>query len=365
MELGDAVAEVLRLQQSYSSANTDDMKRRGDLIRNVIPASLEQLRHTLAQAIDLDEGSLLIEGRDGTGRKSGVPWVRFASKALSPSATTGWYVVLLHRRDGTGVYLALAHGSTQFQGGSLIARSDEELARLVAWGRATLSDRLIGNPSLVSEVRLGTKAPLAVAYEKSCVSAFYYPASSLPEESVLLRDMMVLADMLGRLYRAERLGQMPLSGNPDIRDAGEAVAEISRPSRDRAGQGFALTALERRAIEVRAMRVASTHLQELGFNIKDVSATESFDLLASRGSQVVSVEVKGTTGGLGAILLTSNEVELHKREYPENALLVVHGIELTERDGNPVASGGTLKMWMPWLVDDGRLRGLTYAYQLH
>lgn len=359
-----AVAEVLELQAAYSSSNTSEMGRRGDLIRNVIPVSWEQCRPALVQATGLKNEDLLIEGRDGTGLKSRVPWVRFASKAASPSATAGWYVVLLHRRDGAGAYLALAHGSTQFDGGAFIARSDEELARLMAWGRAALSERLAIDPTLVYEVRLGAKATLALAYEKSCLAAYYYPMASIPSDAAIQRDMLVLADLLGRLYRAERLGLAPHSPSPDVRDADEAINGIAKPSAPSIGQGFTLTAPERRAVEIRAMGLASAYFQSKGFSIKDVSATESFDLLATQGSQVVSVEVKGTTGSVSAILLTSNEVELHKREYPENALVVVHGIELTHRGEAILASGGSIEIWMPWLVDDDRLKGIAFKYSL-
>ncbi|WP_115861843.1 MrcB family domain-containing protein [Lysobacter silvisoli] len=364
MDLRSAVAEVIGLQALYSSSNTDDMKRRGALIRKAIPNALSQIQPLLAESAGVEIGDLLIEGRDATGMKAQIPWVRFGSRKASPRATVGWYVVLLFGQAGAGAYLALAHGSTQFRHGAFVPRSDEELSQLMAWGRARLSRSLPNDPRLVPNVKLGSVGALARSYEKSCVVAYQYSAAELPDDAGLQRDMTTLAGLLRQLYDAERLGQTPSATDPSVRDAEEAGAVISRPTSTQGGQGFALSADERRAIELRAMRLATTRLQELGFRVEDVSKMGSFDLLATRGDETVRVEVKGTTGNLGAILLTANEVQLHLKAYPANALMVVHGIELVERDGSPLAVGGTLQSWMPWALDIDLLKGITFKYQL-
>jgi len=364
MDLREGLSSVLALQARYTSKNNADMELRGHLIRDVIPDRLAELRTSLAEAADLEASDLSIQGKDGVGRKSEVPWVRFASKEKSPSATVGWYVVWLFRRDGAGVYLALAHGSTTFNGGSLIARSDEDLSTLMKWSRASLGPGLLANPGLVSRVHLGSTGALALAYEKSCVTAFYYPAQSLPNELDLARDALTMAGLLGRLYGAEKFGQTPLSPSPEVRDAETAVTEIARPNAALPGQGFALTGPERKAVELHAMKLAIEHLESLGHTVKDVSASESFDLLAKNNGVELKVEVKGTTGGLGAILLTSNEVELHKQASPANALIVVHSIILSDLYGMPHASEGKLRLWMPWVIDERRLRSITFSYQL-
>lgn len=362
MALGSAIQEVLSLQPKYSSVNTDEMRRRGELIRHAIPNEIAQIRGDLAKAAGIKFSDLLIEGRDGTGLKAEVPWARFASQEASPSATTGWYVVWLHRGDGSGAYLTLAHGSTQLNAGALIARSDVELAQLMDWSRSVLSNELVKHPQLTTSVQLRTKGKLAAAYEKSCVAAFFYPAQQLADDSKLRQDMLVMAGLLGRLYEAERLGLTPLSQNPEVRDAIEAVAVIARPLASNA-HGFALTAMERRAVELRAMAVATHCLEQLGYGVKDVSSRQSFDLQATRSGETVKVEVKGTTGTADSILLTKNEVELHKIEFPNNALIVVHSIRLT-KGAIPVATDGTLKLWHPWTIEEGRLRGITFIYQL-
>lgn len=87
--------EVMALQLAYSSENTPEMARRGALIRHTIPNELMSLSVQLRAALgDVGDDSAA-EGRDGTGRKTFVPWVRWHSRSRSPSAQRGWYLVYL------------------------------------------------------------------------------------------------------------------------------------------------------------------------------------------------------------------------------------------------------------------------------
>jgi len=361
MGLQDSIAEVIGLQGQYTSKNTDVMRRRGLLIRHEIPKAATAVVPYLAQRMRVSPQDLVLEGRDGVGLKSEVPWVRFASKTSSPKATAGWYVVLLFKRDGSGVYLSLAHGSTQFVNGALIARSDDELERLMTWSRRLLANDVAQDSRLVDTVSLASIAPLALAYEKSCVASYFYPLTDLPPDEALFADMLTMADFLGRLYDAEQQGQSPLSASPEVRDALEAATGIASPAKQ--GQGFALTSMERRAVERRAMEVAASYLRACGYSVLDVCLTESFDLVASRSDETLKVEVKGTTGSPTSILLTRNEVELHKGSFPNNALIVVHSIFL-DKGASPIASGGELVAWQPWSIDESHLRPITYLYEL-
>lgn len=360
MSLVIAIGEVLSLQPMYLSSNTPEMQRRGRLIRQEIPHEIGEVRGPLAKAMGIDVTDLLIEGRDGTGLKAEVPWVRFAYRERSPSATTGWYVVWLHRRDGAGVYLTLAHGSTTFVSGALVARSDIELSSLMEWGRRALGSELASQTRLITKIDLASKAPLALAYEKSSLAAFYYPAVALPTDSEAISDMLLLATLLGRLYEAERLGQTPLSVSPDIVDAEKATTAIAKPSRN-TGQGFNLTSTERIAIERHAMSIVTAHFEAKGYAVKDVSRNEPYDLLATRGKESLIIEVKGTTSSPSSILLTKNEVRLHQTCYPRNALAIVYGITLS-KGAAPQAFGGTLSVTQPWLLESDRLTALSFSY---
>ena len=128
------------------------------------------------------------------------------------------------------------------------------------------------------------------------------------------------------------------------------------------GQGRGLSGAERRLVENAAMHRAKQWLKEKGFEFQDVHATESCDFRGQlRGVEWV-IEVKGTTGGPRSIILTANEVDLHRRSHPRNALLIVHGIQLSKDRSE--ASGGDLIALEPWTLKESCLTPICYEYRL-
>lgn len=148
-----------------------------------------------------------------------------------------------------------------------------------------------------------------------------------------------------------------------IADAEQEIEVVANPRRPgRRGQGFGLSAAQRRAIEIQAVAVATSHLESDGWVVEDVGATRSYDLHATKGSTYLIVEVKGTTSLGESVLLTHNEVQTHRDNYPNTALMVVKGIALTESNGSPVASGGTLAVHQPWKPEAKDLQPLSFRY---
>ncbi|WP_082919564.1 MrcB family domain-containing protein [Sphingobium sp. EP60837] len=291
----------------------------------------------------------------------------FLSASRSPSAQNGWYCVYLFRSDGSGVYLALAHGSTSFLNGMFVPRADGQLADLLTWARTTLGDALLRDPRVQSKIDLGEgPGKLAKPYEKSTVAGIWYPADNLPDEAQLTADAVMFAGLLGQLYCAQDQRRMPGEIAPEIIEAVEAVDEIAKPlmGRSRAGQGRGLSGPERQAVERRAMELAKSILEREGFTVEDHSATASYDFLASKNGCKTVVEVKGTTGGLGPIMLTANEVTLHQSGTINNALFVVHSIDLDRHGPQPIASGGTVHRLQPWRLNPDQLKPMAFEYAL-
>lgn len=162
----DELVEVITLQRSYSSENTPAMQRRGVLVRQVLRDELKRVSSRLKAALGPHGEDLGSQGRDGTGQKALIPWRRFFSSAKSLSAQMGWFCVYLFDAAGTGVYLALQHGSTNLVEGEYRPRPPENLARLVAWGREVLAPVIRSNPTLVQPMAL-QREDLAGAYERS------------------------------------------------------------------------------------------------------------------------------------------------------------------------------------------------------
>jgi MrcB-like, N-terminal domain/Domain of unknown function (DUF3883) len=354
---------VLDLQLEHSSLNTPAMQERGVLIRNSIPDWLRERETELRQSFNGFSWQLAVQGKDGTGPKSYVPWVRLYNPIFSPSAQLNWYVVYLFRPDGEGVAICLSHGSTRWDGSTFKPRSATEAAELMKWCRGLLGleAQVVG---MAEGIDLGAHG-LAPAYETTTAFSKMYWRNAIPDADTLLRDCKEALGLLGRVYRQVELGRAPHSLLPEEVEAATKIEEIARPTSSfvrKTGQGLGLTPKERRLVEERAMEIASEWLDDNGFEWRDVHKNRSFDFLAHKDGTEYVVEVKGTTGSPSSIILTKNEVEVHRTKHPLNMLLLIHGIELTE--DRQRASGGVVHCMHPWEIADTQLQPMSYRYLL-
>ncbi|QUR68158.1 protein NO VEIN domain-containing protein [Mycobacterium spongiae] len=167
--------------------------------------------------------------------------------------------------------------------------------------------------------------------------------------------------LLQQLGLADLGSTTDVGRSPEVADAIAAVESVSNPRRM---FGTRLTAAQKTAIEERAVQVTRDCLEdEFGYSTKDVGNTESYDVHATKGQEFVKVEVKGTTTDGAEVVLTSNEVDLHRAEHPNNALAVVRNITLDRSGDQPAATGGELVLSMPWEVDKGELTPIVYKYR--
>lgn len=354
------LAQICALQPRYSSSNTPEMQERGRLVRTELVAELRSRLTELRSAFDPAFDDLDVDASDGIGRKTEAPWARIFSKAMSPNPRSGFYLVIHFAADGSAVFVTVGCGGTIWSGGDLRAVSDEELIRRTSWARGVVQERWGSIAPFDSEMRLGAKASLPKTFEKATAFAFRIPVMQLGTTDIhyLLHSA---AERLAEIYRAQ-LDQRDVA--PGEQDSA-SIAEISNPLKRRSGkQGLGLTAAERRAVELRAMELAVTHLTQLGYRCSDRSATESFDLLAANAKQTLKVEVKGTTSEFcDSVLMTRNEVELHRNEKGQTGLVVVYGIRLKKGASDPEASGGSVEALLCWDIDEWRAEPV--AYQLH
>ena len=110
------------------------------------------------------------------------------------------------------------------------------------------------------------------------------------------------------------------------------------------------------------MSVTKSYLVELGYEVTDTSSKHSFDFLAVKGEESIKVEVKGTTAvEVDTVLMSKNEVNLHRREAGQTALAIVAGILLTERGESARADGGSLEYIYPWDIQLWTVTPLAYT----
>ena len=192
--LGELIPKVFELQKAWSGKNTPEMQRRGTLIRRLVPAAI--------RALLPGEGTLpftpSIEGGDGVGRKARVPWVRIYSDTHSPSATNGWYVVLLFAAGGSGAYLALASGTSEYVQGYLKERPHQWMQQRIEWARETLADN--DTSGFTKAIQLGDPGGLGSRYERGTVVAYHFPADKEVDDDQFEGVLSRLLYLLGELY---------------------------------------------------------------------------------------------------------------------------------------------------------------------
>lgn len=370
--ISSQIREVLALQKQYTFKNTPAMQRRGILIREEIAASLNDNLERFKSRYEIAIEDLFVQGKDGDGNKAEIPWVRLASKELSPKATKGWYVVFLFSATGSNCYLSLGHASTTYDGNSTEKRYQKALAPEVAeglmiWGREKLHlDQLI-NPRLKFSRNLESKGNLAEAYDRTSLCGFEYRKESIPNDEQIFRDVEFLLELLSNIYLLQETdATIPGSDSPEHQEAIAAIAQAA--GRDLTGprrQGRSrLPQALKKAIEEHAVEVAIKHLEGKGFtNIKDVGKNHSYDIAAKLDGIDFYIEVKGTMSLGEKVVLTKNEVLLHRQEYPNNALIVVSKIDL-DRSEPPSAKGGKVLFISPWKIVDSDLEALGYDYRV-
>lgn len=145
--------------------------------------------------------------------------------------------------------------------------------------------------------------------------------------------------------------------------ATEADASVEGVLRPASSQGYRQSADERKAIELRAMRVAIGHFESLGYEVVDVSAERSYDLECRKATDLLHVEVKGTTGAGCPVLITAREVE-HAENCVNPALAVVSVVSVSSTaEGASVAEGGELTVFSDWRpMRAGHLSARAYAW---
>lgn len=348
MTIKSTLKRICELQPMYSSSNTPEMQERGELIRSHLAGELKARLPILQKYIDPLFDDLAVEASDGIGRKTEAPWVRIFSKTMSPNPREGFYIVIHFAADGSAVYVTLGCGSTVWRAGSLIPVSDKELFARTSWAKQVIMDKWKNINPFSDVMKLGAIAPLPKTFEKATSVAKRVSVDQLDSVDIekLLTDAIA---RLSEIYLAQ-IDSRDVSPGDQIADQ---IISISKPLRKRSGrQGFSLTGPQRKAVELQAMKIATKHLEEIGYSCRDTSADESYDILATLGTEQLKIEVKGTTSDFcDSVVMTKNEVDLHRADKGNTGLIIVSRILLDKSKEIPNASGGSLDVMLKWDID--------------
>ena len=189
--LRQVMEDVLSLQPMFDSTNTPIMSARGHLVRKIAPEALRPWA---------EPHGLSAEGRDGTGRKTRVPWFRAFSETHSPSATTGWYLVYLFAFDGSAVFLSLNQGTTDFKRNQFVAKPPSEISARRGLARNKLGVwRENHQHRFVFDIDLRDSGSLAKGYSLGNVVSLRYEAGHIPDDTSLREDFDLMAGFLNEI----------------------------------------------------------------------------------------------------------------------------------------------------------------------
>nr|WP_281409030.1 DUF3578 domain-containing protein [Mesorhizobium sp. WSM4303] len=303
----------------------------------------------MAAALGPFGGDLLIDASDGIGRKTELPWIRFCSRKMSPNPTEGFYCVTHFSTDGSAVHVTVGCGSSHFHKGSSVPVPDHELDEQTDWARRVVVEEFGTIAPFDDLADFGARRRLPISFQRATAISHRVPYSDI-RNTDFSKLFEQAAQRLRSIYDAQSIGR-------DLTDADQRELEIAAVLNplDQVGsrQGYGLSAPARAAVEKRAMDIAAEFLRSAGYAIHDTSASSSFDYEATRSRKRIKVEVKGTTSDRAdGILMTANEVELHRQEKGNTALLIVSSVRLSERHGAYLASGGKVEWLLGWDIDE-------------
>jgi hypothetical protein len=170
-------------------------------------------------------GGILIMGSGGKGRPTHTPWVGFFDPDETETPESGIYVVYLFSADLSIVSLCVMQGITELTRKLGPAQARERLTQDARAIRAAMSP-VDGWDTTMQLASVGFRQ---LAYEAGTIVARGYATSSLPDDSVLRKD---LSEGLAIYQRAIQAKRYLLQARPGEIGSSSTVEPEAEPGRD-------------------------------------------------------------------------------------------------------------------------------------
>lgn len=173
----------------HSMANT---------VRSRLPAAIES-------AFPQKSGLLKFKGSAGQSQWVRAPWAAVYNRLITDSAQRGFYPVYLFSEDMSGVYLSLNQAMTE-------AKKDYRVkAKTALRARAGNFRALLGSkiaPFSTEDIDLSPSSPSndSAFYEAGNICSVFYPASSVPNDEIILSHWMRVMELYDRLIESDTSG---------------------------------------------------------------------------------------------------------------------------------------------------------------
>jgi hypothetical protein len=202
----DALKRICELQPLYSAENTPQMQERGAILRRAVKPAIEEMAPFLASALGRFGSDFHVDASDGIGRKTELPWVRFCSKGMSPSATEGFYVVVHFSTDGSAFHVTVGCGSSRFEEGNAIPLPESELNAQTDWARAVLIEKLGTLDPFSDPPDFAARRKLPISFQRATAIAKRVNYDDIDETDVDAM-LMLAAERLKIIYEAQTTGR--------------------------------------------------------------------------------------------------------------------------------------------------------------
>ena len=131
-------------------------------------------------------------------------------------------------------------------------------------------------------------------------------------------------------------------------------------------KGFIRDTKKKELVELHAMKKAYEHYSDLGYEVEDCSGLRNlgYDYRCSKGTEIIEVEVKGTTLDGSTVLLTRNEVDNARTTANRADLFIVHSQDILVNEGDYSVLSSSINLIENWNPKEEDLESLSYLYKV-
>lgn len=133
-----------------------------------------------------------IKASIGNGNKSFIPWVCVYDKRITNTASKGFYIAILFKKDMSGFYLTLMQGYTAYK---KYGKDKLDFALRVSEYLQTLIEC---HDFSLDKITLGKGGHLALGYEACTIISRYYGKNNYQEER-LIKDILLMKEIYKQL----------------------------------------------------------------------------------------------------------------------------------------------------------------------
>lgn len=316
-----------------------------------------------------------ITNRDNIGTNLIAPQVNDAGREEWSYTLVNWVrpgdVVLHWSKLGEPAIVGYSHvseepfaSSLEWQSRGTYGRQREGVGKEEAWEALLIGYRQLAVPVTQSRMRELEPEVRRVRDELQAdhSGAIYFPFA-LSDLRPVRAAQAYLSKFPAALVRA--IPELQEVRQVAADEPGEGTSEVPKPRnrRDRGrptGHGRQHDVARRKAVERYSVDLVIEHLEGLGYVVKDVGDSKSWDVSAVRGLEEMHVEVKGSTVERLAVALTEGEVR-HAEDNGHTLLVVIDKISMA---ADLSCSGGRWRFWQEWIPARGELIPTAYRHPL-